>query len=579
VRPARLVAVLVYRDRAEEVPSSVPLERVRAASARARRSLAQDDLLELLVECGELESAVADRLAPAVDDLGAERSFRDLTLAAARALVRSWWGDTRAGAGLDEIECQVARASAEALPTTVPLATSEGYAWYGLHPEAYIEAAKRFARAHEPARVLCVGIRSIGASLSAVVGTTLEQLGWTVRSCTVRPRGHPFDRRLAVTQRLSDFLATQWEHALVIDEGPGLSGSSFVAVADALTRRGWSEQRIAFFPSWETDGANLRSPRARQRWTRHPHWTVPFEEIWSPSGPIPTGANARDLSAGSWRALLYPDAPSWPAVQPQHERRKLLRANGDGGWLLYKFAGLGRYGRAALHRGQVLADAGFAPPTRGLTRGYSLTQFIEGHPLRAVDGRDPATLESLARYLVQVRRSFATGRVADFVALAEMARANTREILGGHWADRLGVLESLASASGPGEAVALDARMLPHEWVRTSGHTLKTDATDHHDDHFYPGPHDIAWDLAGACVEFSLDAAGRAFLLDRYAAAAKDQGAVARLPAYEVAYAAFRLGYAVLARQSLAGSREATRWARAERRYRMALVKAISGLS
>ncbi len=47
--------------------------------------------------------------------------------------------------------------------------------------------------------------------------------------------------------------------------------------------------------------------------------------------------------------------------------------------------------------------------------------------------------------------------------------------------------------------------MLPHEWLLTATGYMKTDALDHHDDHFLPGCQNIAWDVACASVEFELD--------------------------------------------------------------------------
>ena len=46
--------------------------------------------------------------------------------------------------------------------------------------------------------------------------------------------------------------------------------------------------------------------------------------------------------------------------------------------------------------------------------------------------------------------------------------------------------------------------MQPHEWIRTTSGWIKTDALDHHNDHLLPGNQDIAWDIAGAAVEFGL---------------------------------------------------------------------------
>ena len=86
--------------------------------------------------------------------------------------------------------------------------------------------------------------------------------------------------------------------------------------------------------------------------------------------------------------------------------------------------------------------------------------------------------------------------------------------------------------------------MLPHEWIATAAGYLKTDALDHGDNHFYPGPADIAWDVAGTIMEFELDAAAREHLIEAYVRAANDRGIRQRLPFSTAAYLAFRVGYA-----------------------------------
>ena len=83
-----------------------------------------------------------------------------------------------------------------------------------------------------------------------------------------------------------------------------------------------------------------------------------------------------------------------------------------------------------------------------------------------------------------------------------------------------------------GEAVLLDGRMLRHEWLETAEGFVKSDALDHHDDHFFPGPQDHGlgtW--AAFSVEFSLDAAGEAHMLACYSRASGDRGRC-RAPAF-----------------------------------------------
>ena len=69
----------------------------------------------------------------------------------------------------------------------------EGYAFYSLYPEFYYESALKFVRDVGPSHAVCIGIRSIGTSLSSVIVAALESTGCPATSFTVRPRGDYFD--------------------------------------------------------------------------------------------------------------------------------------------------------------------------------------------------------------------------------------------------------------------------------------------------------------------------------------------------------------------------------------------------
>src|SRR5205085_6898846 len=88
------------------------------------------------------------------------------------------------------------------MPSSVAARTAEGFAYYAVYPEQYVEAARRMAAALSPPSVTCVGIRGIGATLAHVVSASLEIDRIPNTVVTVRPRGHPFDRHLAITDRL-----------------------------------------------------------------------------------------------------------------------------------------------------------------------------------------------------------------------------------------------------------------------------------------------------------------------------------------------------------------------------------------
>jgi hypothetical protein len=356
-----------------------------------------------------------------------------------------------------------------------------------------------------------IGIRSIGTSLSAAVAATLQAAGCEVQSFTVRPRGHPFNRYIEIS-------GFDWEpdsHFLIVDEGPGLSGSSFAAVARKLGELGVPDRRIILFPSWDADGSTFLSSEAGAQWRRHRRYIESRD-------PFP---QAIDLSAGRWRGLCSIS----PAVQPQHERRKyLLDSN------LLKFEGLGNYGQAKFDRAQTLWEAGFAPRPLWLNDGYLASEFVPAEPVREATAE---LMEWMSRYLDFMRTEFPSDRPVPYEENLNMMRVNVQEALGTDSAARLETLERYRSAVCDSSTVAIDGRMLPYEFVRTDRGYLKTDALDHYDDHFFPGCQDIAWDMAAVCAEFgSYDFA--------------PPHIQSRMPFYLLAYLSYRLGYCSMAANS-----------------------------
>ena len=116
--------------------------------------------------------------------------------------------------------------------------------------------------------------------------------------------------------------------------------------------------------------------------------------------------------------------------------------------------------------------------------------------------------------------------------------------------------------------VLADARMMPHEWIATPDRRLlKVDAASHGDDHFYPGPTDIAWDMAGVIVEWKLDEEASELLVSEYKRISGDS-IEARLPGYLIAYCAFRLGFTLSAGHSISDEAESARFRQDAGKYR-----------
>src|SRR5215469_7856514 len=200
---------------------------------------ARDELIEALLRAGELECALEDR------GFGCEqRMIAEASDELARALVT----------GRPPMIPNSVLEGLAAIGINEPVSISrpEGFCYYALHPLDYVDA---LASADiRPPSAAVVGIRSIGTTLSAVVRAWFEQQGIRAERITVRPSGHPFDRKLVLDQSQRRWIRTnELRDAMffVVDEGPGLSGSSFLAVAEALAAAGVRTEQITLVPSFQ----------------------------------------------------------------------------------------------------------------------------------------------------------------------------------------------------------------------------------------------------------------------------------------------------------------------------------------
>ena len=593
--------MIVYRDHKRLYKTADYMSDLRSLLARLSRSppINHDLTVELLIDMGELESALAESLCQDHDFRSPAMSlFRKASTVAAHVFCASWerrsdaamvWVARLAGM-LDEI-------SAFPIPPLVRVSVPDGYAYDGVFPETYYAAARKFIRCVIDTPIFCIGIRSIGTSLSAVAAALLEESGRRVESCTVRPRGLLSDPFLRLSPDLEDYLrARSSSHFLIIDEGPGLSGSSFCCVAQTLSELGIGDRNISFLAGRETDGKGFVGEAARSRWPRHRTFSAQFDEVWLASGRLchsfPHGGLV-DISAGNWRKIFYGAEADYPAVYPSLERRKYLclperhgfcgiptlpdlehvQKNGTEVFIV-KFAGLGRYGRAAYERACLIAEAGFSPPVLGLSNGFIIFKCIAARPLTAGDAND-TFLTTLARYCAFLQQRFPSEQTRTFYEMIEMICGNIDEILGKTWVDRFKRSIAAHSIKYGSRSTAIDGRMQPHEWLGAGDTYFKADATDHHADHFFPGCHDIAWDIAGSQIEFGLEAERLNFFLERYESLAHDPQLPRRLPIYRIAYLSYQVGFTKLASQALSSTPDGEKFKLLFERYCAALKAAI----
>jgi hypothetical protein len=573
--------VIAYRDQRS---SADPRRLLRDLNVTVSRSSGAGPTHELavnvLIDAGTLESAVADTVFPQVDGTDPlTNGLRRISLAAGHVLWHTW---RRFGEGAtvwwDRLWRALTAIEVRQLPPRVETTTPEGYAYYAVYPEMYLQAARSCFGALGRMKAICLGLRSIGCSLSAVVAAALEEMGCSVESFTLRPRGHPFSRSPSLTGELAQrFAGSQDAHFLLVDEGPGLSGSSLAGTAALLHNLGIANDRIHLFPSWSSDGTQLRSAVARERWTVHRQFTGSFEDVWLRSGRLQERfpGDLHDFSAGLWRRRVIPEGQRYPAVQPQHERRKyLLKAPQSlSTTKLLSFAGLGTAAERKVARLEQLASAGFTPASEQVGEGFMLRPFVEGEPVQP-GSADLRLLEFAAAYLAHLYQHHAVEPTTSESTLQEMLRINVAEGLEDSRLEKQ--LSRIPAAVWSERPVALDGRVLAHEWIATERGYLKVDAMDHHDDHFFPGCQDIAWDVASASIELGLTRAGRAYLVHRYRSLSGDRTIASRLHPYACAYLAFRLGYTDLAAGVLGNSGDARRFVRERQRYHELLRRELS---
>jgi hypothetical protein len=582
--------MLVYGDHEREVR---PAEVLAALRKRLRQMEALPPgidrhavLVSLLIEAGELAQGLLDAdFAERRRDEWGTRSAAclELPLTLARALRQSHSsGYTRLSPIPDEVLDALERLR---LPERVTVKMPEGYAYYALYPELYLEAAQSLRLLPRPPMVM--GIRSIGTGLACVVSAAA---GTTAPPFTVRPGGHPYQRTLSLGPELEHELVSRAResHVAIVDEGPGMSGSSFGAVADFLEARGIPEDRLLFFPSHAGELGPAASERHRTRWARARRYTADFDSLFlhpreDRAAPLAEWAEEltggsfgplSDISGGAWRHKLFPDERDWPAVHVQQERRKYLLLAERGTFLL-KFAGLGTYGERRLGRARQLSDASLTPHVEGLRHGFLVQRWHEGaKPLPLAQGVDRAELMArVGAYLgFRARRFLAEpGRGASLAKLLEMARYNSAQVLGYGFGEALGVwaprLERLSAEVRP---VETDNKLHAWEWlVLQDGRLLKTDAVDHHDAHDLIGCQDVAWDVVGAAVELGFDEAEQSILAEYVERASGRPVSAALMAFYRPCYLAFQLGHHLMAASALEAlvPAEATRLRRAAERY------------
>jgi hypothetical protein len=277
--------------------------------------------------------------------------------------------------------------------------------------------------------------------------------------------------------------------------------------------------------------------------------------------------HAVNISGGAWRQVFWPHSATTPAVQPQYE---VIRQWVPESQTIVRFAGLGHYGEAKLRRAHALSEAGLGVTPIRLESGYLHLPFLCA---RSWGRACHALITAIARHCAFLTHSFPAYRSPAIDALFDLIITNIHEGCGNSiTAPSLEEYRTLLDAA---PAAAIDGRMLPHEWLDVDGRFVKVDALDHCQDHFFPGTQDAGWDLAAAAFELDLDESGREQLVKTYAEMSGDVEIDRRMPFYDIAYPAFRLGYATMAAESLGTTHDADRFRAIGERCKLRLARVV----
>ncbi len=256
------------------------------------------------------------------------------------------------------------------------LKTPEGFAFYALYPEQYGKAARRWLLRHSPPprHVHVVGLRSIGTTLSAIVAAVLRAAGVAVSRLTVRPTGHPFAREVHLQLR-NDAAAK----VIVVDEGPGLSGTSLFAAARAVP------MPLAIITGHHHPPGAMADDNVRRFFGEVERYSAGDEDV------------SRDpLKQAAERMMQQPvrELRPWTQAHAHFQRPKYRATLGDGGFVLLKFFG------QVWRRGEftdAAAEAAIARCGQPVCRcdGFVMRPWIDGQPLTPED----KDIAMLARYL------------------------------------------------------------------------------------------------------------------------------------------------------------------------------------
>jgi len=132
--------MIVYREQQEAVDSSWCIREIANSVRRLRRQRPAEhgEVVRLLIDVGEFETAVTDALSTEANLVSPVTSLLRATSLLAGHLFYWSWKDSAANVAMwaGRLESATEKVAAVSLPRTLQIRVSEGYAYYSLAPEA-----------------------------------------------------------------------------------------------------------------------------------------------------------------------------------------------------------------------------------------------------------------------------------------------------------------------------------------------------------------------------------------------------------------------------------------------------------
>jgi hypothetical protein len=532
-------------------------------------------IVNLFIEIGEIETGLSDSYCKHKDTFTPLLfKCRKLSVEAAGLVTESWGnGDTKSEEKVSTILKLISDIGESDLPQTISLIAPEGFCYYGLYPECFIEAARQFYFDYQPDKVTVIGLRSIGTPLSALVHQNLEDKKCDCFSFTLRPRGNPFDRYVEIDENLNVIIKKRSKgYFVIVDEGPGLSGSSICGTIQMLKRFKISDYQIIIFPGWLPDSQKFISAQARELWGNYKKYVINFEDIWLKSNRLGMFLKKKiiaDLSSGNWKHVLNKNQSASVAVYPNHERRKYLLEDHAKNKYISKFIGLGKYGNLLLERANYLGNSNKIALVKDYYNGFLVYDFQ--------DGTIPEKLnEQFIKFTIDyfcLINTIPGQLTVSFDQIKEMIIVNLSESFSSDIVVNCRAVNSISETEYENEVVKIDGHVMPHEWIQKNDGTYsKSDCLEHHCDQFIHGCQNIAWDIAAFCIEFNMSQDLTESYVNMFIEKTGNKLMKKVLPFYRLAYLAFRIGFVTMGMNALKGTDNGLLFSRELDRYKKAVL-------